>query len=478
MNENNDEVPDGFNEDYIERQSEIEHPFTNEVRRELNIRQYRESYEDCAEESEQPSTIAGRIIRYNDVGPLVFIDVRDETGVVQVVIREGSERFEERDVLQVGDHIEVSGTPTRTDTGEFSMESTDWRVLTPASRDIPFRTGLSEQQQAHDRVGALLVDDELRGAVETRFEVQRLVRDILSNNGFREVQTPVLHQNASGAAAEPFETHANATDSDMALRVAPELYLKRLVMSGFEHIFEVGPNFRNESADSSHNPEFTMLELYSSHTDYVDMMHLTERIVDYVLSETHGSTELEYCGDTIDFSLPWDRVDYVEAIEDGVGHPVSEWDEERVFGLVEARFDANPETRADAYETLYDEYVEPEITDPTFIVDHPRDSTPLCSTHRSQSDRVERFEVVVAGMEIANAYTELTDPFRQQEAFNQQSTGESESYESDNQYVEDLGYGLPPTGGLGIGLDRLAMLIAGEESIRRVLPFPLTAEEE
>lgn len=466
-----------FNQDYIDRRDDLREPFTNQSDRDYSVQRFREKYQDVAAESEEAVTLAGRVTRFNDVGPLVFLDIRDDTGVVQLVIREGSERFAERDNIQTGDYIEATGTPTRTDTGEFSLEVSNWEILTPVSRDVPFRTGLSDHQQAHDRVGAMLVDDNLRTAVQTRFDVQNTVRDYLTSRGFNEVQTPILHQNPSGAAAEPFETHANATDSNMALRVAPELYLKRLVMSGFENIYEIGPNFRNEDADSSHNPEFTMLELYSAYSDYNDMMELTEEIVNTVIENEYNSVEIEYDGETVDFSRPWERVDYISAIEDNIDYPVSEWNNERLFGLVESRFDETPNSRSDAYEILYDEYVEPEIVNPTFIINHPRESTPLCAPHREDNTRVERFEVVIAGMEIANAYSELTDPILQRESFNEQSSDADESYTSDEQFVEDLGYGMPPTGGLGIGLDRLAMLASGETSIRRVLPFPLTSEE-
>lgn len=466
-----------FNQDYIDRRDELHAPFTNQSARDYDVQGFRDEYADDANESDATVTLAGRVTRFNDVGPLVFLDIRDETGVVQLVIREGTERFDDRDNIQSGDYIEATGTPTRTDTGEFSLEVSDWEILSPVSRDIPFRTGLSEHQQAHDRVGAMLVDDDLRTAVQTRFNVQNTVRDYLTSRGFNEVQTPVLHQNPSGAAAEPFETHANATDSDMALRVAPELYLKRLVMSGFENVFEIGPNFRNEDADSSHNPEFTMLELYSAYSDYNDMMELTEELVTNVIEGEYNSVEINYGDETVDFSHPWERIDYIDAIEENVGYPVSEWDDERLFGLVESRFDESPNSRATAYEILYDEYVEPEIVNPTFVINHPRESTPLCAPHRDDNTRVERFEVVVAGMEIANAYSELTDPLLQRDAFDEQSSNDDESYTSDEQFVNDLGYGMPPTGGLGIGLDRLAMLASGETSIRRVLPFPLTAED-
>lgn len=466
-----DEITEnGFNADYVER-NETEFDFANRSNRDANINTFRAADAD----SDETYTLAGRIVRLNDLGSVIFADVRDGSGTVQFAFFGEQESEYDESQLVVGDYIEATGAPTETNTGEFSLDVQEWEILTPVSRDIPMRTGLNEQQQATDRVGAMITNDELRESVQTRFEVINSTREWLTQRGFQEVQTPMLHHTASGAAATPFETYSEALDENLRLRIAPELYLKRLVMSGFEQIFEIGRNFRNEDADTTHNPEFTMLELYSAYADYEEMMDLTEDLVTSIVRQVNGEPTVEFNGHELDFSGCWERLDYFELLEEHVGEDVRELDNSDLLERTEDMTGEPVSSRSEAYEELYDHLVEPELVGPCFVVDHPRSSTPLCAVHPDDEERVERFEVVVAGVELANAYTELTDPQEQERAFNAQN-GDGESYAGDQQFVEDLGYGMPPTGGLGIGLDRLAMVVTGTNSIRQVLPFPLTQQ--
>lgn len=457
-------IENEFNQDYIER-NENEFDFANRSNRTETISEFT----DRDPENNTLCTLAGRIVRLNDLGNVIFADVRDGTSTVQFAFFEECSQYD-RSELVVGDYIEATGTPTETDTGEFSLEVEEWRILTPVSRNVPMRTGLNEQQQSMDRVGAMITDEGLRESVEVRFDMITYVRNWLTRRGYEEVQTPILHNTASGAAATPFETYSESLDEELYLRIAPELYLKRLVITGFEQIFEIGRNFRNEDIDSTHNPEFTMLELYSAYSDYEDMMELTEDLVASTIRNYHDNETIEFDGNELDFSPPWPRYDYFDLIEQQIQvEDIREINDENLFALVEEHSQHEVQTRADAYEELYDNIVEPNLISPCFVLDHPRESTPLCSAHTENNERAERFEAVVSGIEIANAYTELTNPLEQQAAFEQQT-----NTIGDQNFVEDLGYGMPPTGGLGIGLDRLAMIVSQTPSIRRVLPFPLT----
>lgn len=456
-----------FNPDHIERIEQFENPYTNSVNNTTEIQSYREN---ASPGSNEEYTLSGRIIRLNNINHIQFADIRDETGVIQIVFREDyTDDYETAENLTVGDYITVTGNPIETDTGEFSLHVDSWRVLTPTVRDVPIRTGLNEQEASHDRVGALLTDDELYSSVRLRFETIQSIRDFLIDRDFMEVQTPILQSQSSGASAMPFETYSNSLEQQMELRVSPEINLKRLVISGYESIFEIGPNFRNEDSDTTHSPEFTMLELYQAGSNYEDMMALTESLITSLVEDVRGQTQIEYNGMTIDFERPWDRIEYISAIEDVVGEGIREWSTSEIIGYVEDEYGETVGDRFEALEIIYDQEVEEEIEDPTFITDHPRSSTPLCASHEDDASQLERFELVIAGMEIANAYSELTDPIQQERAFDEQS---STSYGEDMEFVEDLGYGLPPTGGLGIGIDRIVMMLANQNSIQQVRPFP------
>lgn len=420
--------------------------------------------------------LAGRVIRINDLGGIAFIDLRDASGTTQVMAREGAlDDYDALDHLQLGDTAAFEGPPTRSDTGELSLDAREWEPLTKALRHPAWAAhdaGFDEQNQIEERTAALQLRD-LHETIRGRFRVQRAVRDRLERQGFLEVETPILHRTAGGANAQPFETRAAALDDEMVLRIAPELYLKRLLAGGFDRVFEMGRVFRNEDIDTSHNPEFTMLEAYAAYATYEDMMELTEELVAGVAEEVIGTTQVTVDGVEVDLSPPWKRVDFEEAISrfgeinasdlsgDGAVAAAAE------RGLVDS--DAS---RATALVKLYDEVAEPEILAPTFVTHHPVETTPLCEPLPSDADRLQRFEAVVGGNELANAYTELRDPLAQAEAFRQQVS--KTGGEVDMEYVEALANGMPPAAGLGLGIDRLAMTILERESLKDVIAFPMT----
>lgn len=479
---------DHFEQDRLDKAESLrnrgETPYANESERDISLGAFRHEYDDQEEYDNPPThTLGGRITRVNDFGSVMFADIEDEEDTIQLFFYDGdTEAFDDRSCIDEGDYVEATGEPTRTDNGELSLLVDEWEILTKALRGIPTRTGLDERNRVRDRVGALIVDDDLHDAVSTRFDVMAELRRTLRQRGFQEVDTPTLHHTASGASATPFETHCEALDEEMALRIAPELYLKRLVMGGFERVFELGSNFRNEDIDTTHNPEFTMLELYEAYADYEDMMILTEEVVSSVVYELTLSYELEYDDSTLDFEPPWPRQRFEEVLEEYGGVPVTDLSDDDLRELAETEYGISFDgdySRGRAYEELYEAAAEANIDGPLFVTDHPRESTPLCAPHSDDPSRVERFEVVVAGVELANAYSELTDPVMQGELFAEQANRQSsdEQVDPDMSFADDLGYGMPPTGGLGLGVDRLAMLVSNSQSIKEVLPFPLVASE-
>lgn len=461
--------------------------FPSETNRDAPIGHFVSEYEDTDEDFESTDewTLAGRVTRINDFGDIYFIDIQDETGTVQLQFdheHTPSETLDAVPYIDSGDVVEASGVAIRSNTGELTLHSTDFEMLTKALGHPPARNGLSEEERIRQRSLALQYDDELQDSVRTRFELTQAVREFLTSEGYLEVETPILQSVYGGASATPFETYCEGLDEDVYLRVAPEIALKKLVIGGFENIFEIGKVFRNEDIDTTHNPEFTMLELYEAFADYDDMMTLTERLVSSVIEETTGDTTVSFDGNELDFSTPWTRYTVEEAIGEYSPYNVQTMDDAEVIDA--ARQDAEDElaseTVSDAVMALYEEFVEDEIVQPTFIMNHPAGSSPLCKEHRADDAYQERFEVVVAGMELANSYSERNDPFEQADAFEAQQAQYDEEMEAHHQidetYLESLTVGLPPTGGLGIGMDRLAMLVTDNQSIKDVLAFPMVSE--
>ena len=434
--------------------------------------------------------VAGRILLLRRQGKLTFATIRDQSDSVQLFVDRGvlgEERQAEFNRLDLGDWVGVEGTVMTTRKGELSVKIDDFELLAKSLRPLPDKWhGLSDvDTRFRQRYVDLVVNEEARRVFAIRFAAVAAIRNELASLGFVEVETPVLGHELGGATARPFVTHHNALDVDLYLRIAPELHLKRLVVGGFERVFEIGRVFRNEGVDTSHNPEFTMLEAYQAFADYHDMMELTERlVVAAARAARDGDTVLELRGERVDLAQPWPRATMVELIQEHVGVEISPaMDVASARGVLDGlglgyrdQWGAGRLTHE-----VYDELVEPKLVRPTFVLDHPREMSPLARAHRDDPTLVERFEVVVNGSELANAYSELNDPIDQRTRFEAEAraraAGDAEAGPVDEDYLRALEFGLPPTGGMGLGIDRLTMLLAGVTSIREVILFPTLKPE-
>ncbi len=438
-------------------------------------------------ETERTVTVAGRLMLRREMGKLAFGTLQDGSGRIQLFARAGATpEFEAFSGLALGDWIAVTGIVMTTKKGELSVRVDGWEVLARTRRQFPDKWhGISDPDLRYrQRYVDLWVTDDARDALKARSRIVRSMRRFLDDRGFVEVETPVFHPIPGGATAKPFTTHHNALDTDVYLRIAPELYLKRLVVGGFERVYEVARVFRNEGLSTRHNPEFTMLELYQAYADYGDMMTLTEELVAALARDLHGTTELSYGGRPIDLTPPWRRATLCELVEEQIGTPVGVgMDVEALRDL--ARRHGVPVEAAwgpgKLVLELYEKTTEAELWGPIFVMDYPREVSPLARPHRSKPDEVERFEAIVAGRELANAFSELTDPEVQRANFEAQAAlkagGDEEAMAVDQDYLRALEYGLPPTGGLGIGIDRLVMLLTDVASIRDVILFPTLRPE-
>ena len=441
-------------------------------------------------ETDVPVRIAGRILLLRRQGKLTFATVRDQSATIQLFVsrRElGDDEHDAFDRLDLGDWVGVDGTVMTTRKGELSVKVAGFVLLAKALRPLPDKWhGLSDvDTRFRQRYVDLIVNDDARRVFAVRFAAVAAIRRELADLGFAEVETPVLNHELGGATARPFVTHHNALDTDLYLRIALELHLKRLVVGGFERVFEIGRVFRNEGIDTSHNPEFTMLEAYRAFADYHDMMELTERlVVAAARAARDGDTVLDIRGTSIDLSEPWPRATMVELIREHAGVEINP---AMTIEAARAVLDGLGLTYKESWgagrltHEVYDELVEPKIVRPTFVLDHPRETSPLARVHRDDPTLVERFEVVVNGSELANAYSELNDPVDQRQRFEAEAraraAGDAEAGTVDEDYLRALEFGLPPTGGLGIGIDRLTMLLAGVTSIREVILFPTLRPE-
>jgi lysyl-tRNA synthetase, class II len=433
--------------------------------------------------------LAGRLMAQRRHGGLIFGELRDETGAIQLMVSRdqvGEQPLIDFSDLDLGDWIGVSGTVVSSDHGELSVQLDAFELLAKSLRAFPsIRHGLADPDARYRRRHLdLALREQTRQTFAIRSTVIDAVRRVLIDRGFREVETPVLLGQAGGAAARPFITHHNALDIEMTLRIALELPLKRLIVGGMNRVFEIGRVFRNEGLDTRHNPEFTLLEAYQAFADYHDMMDLTEAIVVAAVTEAIGTTIITVGDREIDLRPPWRRVTMAELIREHAGvemHPEMPVADARAIADERGIPWLDVWGAGKIMSEVYDASSEAHLIEPTFVIDHPREISPLARAHRDDPALVERFELVVAGRELANAYSELNDPVDQAGRFRaeaeQQAGGEEEAEPVDDDYVEALEYGLPPTGGLGIGIDRLVMLIAGQEAIREVILFPTLRPE-
>lgn len=431
-----------------------------------------------------PVRIAGRLMTMRVMGKASFAHLLDQSGKMQLYVRRdlvGEEQYALFKSLDLGDFVGVTGKPFLTRTGEITVEAGEVVLLSKALRGLPEKWhGLTDTETRYrQRYLDLISNEESRKVLQIRSRTIDGIRRFLVDRGFLEVETPILQPIHGGAAARPFVTHHNALDRDLYLRIALELYLKRCVIGGIERVFEIGRIFRNEGISTKHNPEFTMMEVYQAYADYHDIMVLLEEMISTVAMQVLGTTEIEYNGNTIDLKAPWPRLSLRQAIMDESGvdydlYPTAEglYEAVRALGL-------RPEpgaSRAKLIDVLLSEYVEPRLVQPTFLLDYPVEMSPLAKRKRDDDAVVERFEAFIGGMEVANAFSELNDPLDQRQRFEQQmadkAAGDEETQPMDEDFLTALEHGMPPTGGLGLGLDRLVMLLTGNPSIREVILFP------
>jgi lysyl-tRNA synthetase class 2 len=439
------------------------------------------------EESGEVVTVGGRLMLRREHGKLAFGTLRDWTGAVQLFAGSAwTEDFAGFSSLPIGTWVGAEGEVVKTKKGELSVKVTRWQVLAEARRGFgdTWHGVTDPEVRFRQREVDLWANEGVRDRMLLRSRAVSLTRRWLEDQGFVEVETPVFHAVQGGAPAKPFVTHHNALDVDLLLRVAPELYLKRLVVGGFERVYEIGRVFRNEGLSTRHNPEFTMLEAYAAYWDYGDMMQLTEELVGYLATELLGTTELTYAGRELDLTPPWRRATLTELVEEHAGVHVDVGMD--IDGLRRI-CDEHDVPWRDTYGTgklileLYEKTTESELWGPVFVCDYPKEVSPLARDHREIPGLVERFEGIVAGRELCNAFSELVDPDEQRVRFEdqarQRAEGDEDAMDVDEPYLRALEHGLPPTGGLGIGMDRLVMLLTGTEAIRDVLLFPTLRPE-
>lgn len=432
---------------------------------------------DVGEETQETHRIAGRLAARRGQGKMAFLDLVDRSGRIQLQARVdelGAERMQVLLDLDLGDLIGVDGTAFNSRRGELSLRLTDFELLAKSLRPPPDKHhGLTDvETRFRHREADLLSNEEIRALFITRARMVTAIRRFLDEDGFIEVETPILQPLYGGAAARPFTTHHNALDRELYLRIASELYLKRLIVGGLERVYEIGRNFRNEGISHKHNPEFTMIEWYEAYADYKDIAARFEAMMAFV------ATQIGYEG-AIDFQKPWHRETLTGSIEARTGIDIrANRDRESLAGVMAAKGLPVPET--DTWPQLVDElvskHVEPTLIEPTFLFDYPVEISPLAKRHRSEEALVERFEAFIGGIEVANAFSELNDPDDQRARFEDQkalaASGDEEAQPYDEAYIQALEYGMPPTGGIGFGIDRMAMMFTGQKTIREVILFP------
>jgi lysyl-tRNA synthetase class 2 len=458
------------------------------------------AYNDSMGDDGPTVAVAGRIAALRSQGKTAFAHVEDATGRIQLYFRRDQlgDRYERLRLLDLDDHVGARGKLFRTRMGEVTIRVDEFELLSKSLRPLPRGKtqvsgdgaitwgGLSDAETRYrQRYADLAVHPEVREVFRTRAKAVSWLRRFLDERGFLEVETPVLQPLYGGATARPFVTHHNTLDLPLYLRIADELYLKRLLVGGFERVYEVGHDFRNEGMDRTHNPEFTMLEFYQAYADYEEIMAEIEQMFSGVVAACVGTTVLEQGGVTVDFTPPFRRVAYVEAIQAAAGVDVRTAPEPELRRLLTRKGvpadDAATFTGAKLQDEMFKAYVEPTLVQPTFVVDHPKALSPLAKVHRKDDTLVERFELIVQGTELANGFSELNDPDDQRARFEdqlrQRQAGNEEAQQYDADYIRALEYGMPPAGGVGVGIDRLVMLITGQSSIRDVILFPAMRPE-
>lgn len=439
---------------------------------------------------EKRFSVAGRIMAKREFGKTCFLTIKDRTGKIQVYIKKGlisDEEFNVFSLTDVGDFIGVSGSLFRTKTGELTVRAFSYRLLTKALRDLPEKFhGLKDVEiRYRQRYLDLIMNDEAKEVFLKRSRIIHEVRNFFAKKDFVEVETPMMHSILGGAAAKPFITHHNALDMQLFLRIAPELYLKRLVVGGIERVFELNRNFRNEGVDTKHNPEFTMIEWYMAYADYHTLMDMIEELICDLAKNINNADYFEFDGKKIDLTRPWKRISMEDSLVEFANiskeNLVSRESAEKLATEKGIKVESSW-GKGKIIQELFDLLVEDKLVNPTFITDYPKEISPLAKSKEDNSSLTDRFELFVAGMELSNGFNELNDPIDQRERFQKQvdsrNSGDEEACMMDDDYIRALEYGLPPTAGAGMGIDRLVMLLTGKNTIREVLLFPYMRQED
>lgn len=461
-------------------------PYPNSFEVDCPFEKIRDKYDDKLEEHEHTQDVyqvAGRIVLKREMGGLAFLTLQDESGELQISLmkKKLEDKFSLLKYFDLGDIIGVKGTVFKTKKGELSLLAQEFTMLCKSLSDLGDKFhGVSDiELKYRNRSLDMITNTISRDVIKKRFLITQKVREFMIKEGFLEVETPITQVSYGGAAADPFVTHHNDLDMDLFLRVSPEQSLKRVIAGGMNAVFEINKNFRNEGIDRTHNPEFTMMEAYRAFKDYNYGMDMLERLVEFVCLEVFGTLEFEYQGEQISFQRPWKKLSVKDAIKEAKGLDVDKMSDEELFDeVVKIGEDLPAKTRGYAILALFEEYGEPLGIQPTHFIDYPVESTPLCKQHSENPEVIERFESFVCGMEISNAYSELNDGERQRSLFETQAQFKEEGQEEtwgdglDEEFLDAIDLGMPPTSGLGLGIDRLAMLLLNQVSIRDIIYFP------
>jgi lysyl-tRNA synthetase, class II len=454
------------------------------------ISEFGEKEKEELDNQEIEVTIAGRIMTKRGKGKAGFAHIQDLTGKIQIYVRTdavGEEQYDLFDTVDIGDWVGITGLVFKTKVGELSIKAKDFQLLTKSLRPLPDKFhGLKDVEQRYrQRYVDLIMNPEVRDTFISRSKIIRSMRRYLDDHGYLEVETPTMHSIAGGASARPFITHHNALDMQLYMRIAIELHLKRLIVGGLEKVYEIGRVFRNEGVSTRHNPEFTMIELYEAYADYLDIMELTENLVAHIAQDVLGTTTVTYGDYEVDLQPRWKRVHMVDAIKEAAG--VDFWPEMSDEEARELAKKHNVPVKDNmsyghVVNEFFEHFVEEKLIQPTFVYGHPVAISPLAKKNPEDPRFTDRFELFIVGREHANAFSELNDPIDQRERFEEQlkerAEGNDEAHMMDDDFVEALEYGMPPTGGLGIGIDRLVMLLTNSPSIRDVLLFPQMRHSE
>jgi lysyl-tRNA synthetase, class II len=462
------------------------YPYTyNPTHKTLEIKDNFEKYQDT-----DIVKIAGRIMLLRNMGKSTFLNLQDQSGDIQIYFGQkqlGEENYELFKKVDVGDIIGVEGTVFKTRTEEITVRAQKFTILTKAIRPLPekFHGIVDKELRYKHRSLDMIMNKEVREVFAKRALAMKAMRDFMDKQNFLEIETPILDTKYGGGEAKPFMTKVNALDCDVYLGVSPELFLKRLIVGGFDRVFNIGKSFRNEGIDRTHYPEFTEIECYMAYADYNDMMKITEDLYEYVFNTVNGSTKVEYDGKKLDFKAPWPRIKMTDFIKKDIGIEVEKSSKDEILKqmqqkniVLEENLNFDKVSKDGLIMILFEEFCEKQIVQPTFVIDFPKESSPLCKAHRKNPEFIERFEPFVNGVELGNAYSELNDPVEQRRLLEDQAkklrAGLETASPMDEKFVEAIETGMPPCGGLGLGVDRMIMFLTGAHSIRDVIAFPIT----